>query len=67
MTTTQRYNKVIMDIALSRKGIKANSMDELTKKDWEVLIDNADGDEAVAVLAVRGYFDSVGSEYLENY
>lgn len=65
-TLTQRYNWVITDIALKRKGIKAESLDQLTKANWDILIANAHGDVQFANLAVCGYFDQVGSEYLEE-
>lgn len=65
-TLTQKYNNVIMDIAMKRKGITAESKEELTEENWQVLIKNAKGDERLAELSVEGYFDQVGSEYLEE-
>jgi len=64
-TLTQRYNDVIMDIAMKRNGIVAKSLNELTEDNWKQLYKNANGDETFATLAVKGYFDLVGSEYLE--
>jgi hypothetical protein len=66
-TLTQKYNDVIMDIAMKRNGIKAESYGKLTQKNWEKLIANANGDITFAKLAVTGYFDSVGSDYLEGH
>ena len=71
LSITQRYNKVITDIALGRKGIgthakRVNSPSKLTKANWKVLIDNANGDEKFARLSVHGYFDGVGSDYIED-
>jgi len=65
-TLTQKYNGVIMDIAMKRNGITAESYDKLTQENWEQLIQNANGDITFAKLAVTGYFDQVGSEYLEE-
>jgi len=65
-TLTQKYNKVIMDIAMKRKGINADSEADLTEADWKVLIENAGGDKAFAKLSVSGYFDQEGSDYLEE-
>lgn len=65
-TLTQKYNNVIMDIAMKRKGITAECKEDLTDENWEVLIKNAGGDERMAQLAVDGYFDEVGSDYLED-
>jgi len=65
-TATQLYNAVITDIALNRNGIKAKSKNKLTKKNWDVLIANANGDSQLAQLAVDGYFDSAGSDYVEE-
>lgn len=65
-TATQLYNGVIMDIAMKRKGINADGWNDLTEENWEVLIENAGGDERLAKLAVQGYFDQEGSEYVEN-
>jgi hypothetical protein len=66
MTNTQRYNKVIYDIALKRNGITAESEEELTEENWKQLTANANGDERLAYLSVKGYFDEVGSDYLEG-
>jgi len=61
------YSKVVTDIALKRKGIKAEKESELTKKNWKVLIENAGGDRTIAELSVEGYFNGNGSEALEEY
>jgi hypothetical protein len=65
-TLTQKYNWVITDIALKRKGITAEKFEDLTKENWEVLVENAKGDEELASLAVRGYFSHEGSDLLEE-
>lgn len=65
-TLTQRYNDVVMEIAMKRNGIKAESMEDLTDKDWDHLIKKAEGDRQFAKLAVLGYFDEEGSDYLEG-
>lgn len=67
MTVTQLYNEIVNNIALKRHGIKAEAIEELTHIDWEVLF-QYNSDKEFVRLCVYGYFDGVGSEYIEaNY
>jgi hypothetical protein len=65
-TLSQRYNTVIMPIAMRRNGIKARSITQLRKKDWKVLIEKASGDENFAHQCVVGYFNGTATENIEG-